>query len=44
MNFEVACAFYAKVNIWKELPKSEDISNYEKYTKIQNFKKCEINI
>ena len=44
MNFEVACAFYAKVNIWKELPKAEDISNYEKYTKMQNFKKCEINI
>lgn len=30
-NVEDACVFYGDVNIWKELPKPDEIRDYEKY-------------
>ena len=31
-NVEDSCVFYGKSNIWSELPKPDEISDYEKYT------------
>lgn len=36
-DIAIGCAFYGKCGIWRELPKSNEIYNYEVYNKISDY-------